>query len=203
MRTFRLILIVLMGLTAAGCAQTLGSHQVSLGAVEMLRSGNIPPMRVGKFALAPGRLSSVDKSVGIRSVSLSSPDGASFAEYLGKTLETDLRAAGKLDPNSNFIVQGLLTDSSVSAGIADGTASLGAKFSLLREGKTVFEKTLTVHSEWGSSFVGAIAIPGAINQYSSLYDKLVLHLLADEDFKRALIPSIKTSFLQAKRFAEN
>jgi hypothetical protein len=198
MRTFRLILIVVMSLTTASCAQTLGSHQVSLEAVEMLRSGNIPPMHVGKFALAPGRLSSVDKSVGIRSVSLSSPDGASFAEYLGKTLETDLRAAGKLDPNSNLIVQGLLTDSSVSAGIADGTASLGAKFSLLREGKTIFEKTLTVHSEWGSSFVGAIAIPDAINQYSSLYDKLVLQLLADEDFKLALIASVRTSFLRTK-----
>ncbi len=202
MIAFRLILIVVMGLTAAGCAQTLGSHQASLQTVEMLRSSNIPPMRVGQFALAPGRPSSMDRSVGIRSVSLSSPDGASFAEYLGKVLETDLRAAGKLDPNSNLIVQGLLTDSDVSAGIADGTASLGAKFSLLREGKTLFEKSLMVHSEWGSSFVGAIAIPDAVNHYSSLYEELILQLLADQDFKSALVASGRTSFLRTKQVAE-
>ena len=203
MRTLRLIFIVVIGLTAAGCAQTLGSHQTSLQAVEMLRSGNIPLMRVGQFALASGRPLSMDKSVGIRSVSLSSPDDGSFAEYLGKALETDLRAAGKLDPNSSLVIKGLLTDSDVSAGIADGTASLGARFTLLRDDTTVFDKALIVRSKWGSSFVGAIAIPDAINHYSSLYEELVLRLLADEDFKLALAPSGKTSFLRAKRFAKN
>src|SRR5258705_7745414 len=156
MRTFRLILIVLTGLTAAGCAQTLGSHQASLQAVEMLRSSNIPSMRVGQFVLAPGRPSSVDKSVGIRSVSLSSPDGASFAEYLGKALETDLRAAGKLDPNSNLIVQGLLTDSGVSAGGVEGDATPGARVSLLYGGKNSLLKTLFADSGWGAAFFRAI-----------------------------------------------
>jgi hypothetical protein len=187
---FAKIIIIALAVLTAGCAQNLGSHQVSLQAVESLRADAIPAMRVGTFALSPGRNASMDKSVQIRSVSLSSPDDGSFAVYLGKALETDLRAAGKLDQNSNLIVQGLLTDSGVDAGISTGDAVLGAKFSLLRNGETVFDKEITVRSKWASSFVGAEAIPEAINQYTALYDKLVLQLVTDGDFKLAVAPAV-------------
>ncbi len=189
MKVVKLIIIALAGLTA-GCAQSLGAHQVSLQAIEMLRADSIPAMRVGTFALAPGHNPSMDRSVTIRSVNLSSPDNGSFAAYLGKALEMDLRAAGKLDANSTLVVQGLLTDSKVDTGISTGDAVLGAKFSLSRGGSTVFEKDVTVRSQWDSSFVGAIAIPEAMNQYTALYDKLILQLLIDGDFRRALAPAV-------------
>ena len=187
MRFTRLIIIFIAGLTA-GCAQSLGAHQVSLDAVQTLRGSDIPAMRLGTFALAPGRSAAMDKGVVIRSVNLTSPDGGSFASYLSKALETDLRAAGKYDESSVLVVQGLLTDSSVDAGISTGDAVLGAKFSLVRSGNAIFEKEITVRSKWDSSFVGAVAIPEAVNQYSALYDKLVLQFLTDADFKRAVAP---------------
>lgn len=187
MRYARLIVVFIAGLSA-GCAQSLGAHQVSLDAVQVLRGGGIPAMRVGTFALAPGRSASMDKGVIIRSVNLTSPDGGSFANYLGKALETDLRAAGKYDESSVLVVQGLLTDSDVNAGIVTGDGVLGARFSLLRSGNPIFEKEITVRSKWDSSYLGPVAIPAAVNQYSALYDKLVLQLLTDDDFKRAVAP---------------
>lgn len=187
MRYARLIVVFIAGLSA-GCAQSLGAHQVSLDVVQVLRGGGIPAMRVGTFALAPGRSASMDKGVIIRSVNLTSPDGGSFANYLGKALETDLRAAGKYDESSVLVVQGLLTDSDVNAGIVTGDGVLGARFSLLRSGNPIFEKEITVRSKWDSSYLGPVAIPAAVNQYSALYDKLVLQLLTDDDFKRAVAP---------------
>ena len=195
MKAPQLIVAFAVGLIAAGCAQSLETHQASLQAVERLRSINIPPLRVGKFSPAP-ELASQDRSISIRAVNLTSPDHGSFAEYLGGALETDLRAGGKLDGNSKFVIEGLLTDNQVSAGISDGTASLAAKFSVSAEGKNVFEKTLVARSTWDSSFVGAIAIPEAINHYSSLYEELVLKLLTDQDFNSAVALLLRTSFLE-------
>ena len=181
-----LVLCALAGLALSGCAQSLGSHQPSLQAIEVIRTSAIPPIHVATFAVAPGHSDSMDKSVVIRSVNLSSPDNGSFAQYLQKTLETDLNAAGKLNPNSDFTLQGLLTESDVDSGIGTGSASLGAEFSLQKAGKTVFDKKLRVDSKWDSSFIGAEAIPDAMNQYSSLYDKLAVKLLSDDEFKAAL-----------------
>jgi hypothetical protein len=93
---------------------------------------------------------------------------------------------GKLDPNSDLVVEGLLTASDVDSSV--GTAKLGAKFSLKRAGKPVFEKTLSVDAKWESTFIGAVAIPDAMNNYYALYDKLTLSLLTDADFKAAAKP---------------
>jgi hypothetical protein len=186
MANVRYLLIVVIGLAVSGCiSRPLATPQPSMQALEVLRSSDMPAMRVGTFALAPGLPASLDKSVTIRSVTLVSPNDNSFAKYLGKALETNLQAAGKLDANSDLVFEGLLTQSDVDAGIGTGTASLGAKFSLLRGGKPVFEKDLVVHSRWDSSFIGAIAIPEAINQYTALYGNLISELMADKDVKTA------------------
>jgi hypothetical protein len=164
----------------------MGSPQPSLQTLEALRASDLPAMRVGSFALAPGLPAELDKSAGVRAASLTSPEDGSFAKYLGKTLETDLRMTGKLDPNSDLVVEGLLTANDVDSSV--GTAKLGAKFSLLRAGKPVFEKTLSADAKWESTFIGAVAIPDAINNYTALYDKLALSLLTDADFKAAAKP---------------
>lgn len=198
MKIFRLVITMTIGFLACGCVQqSLGSPQVSLDVMQKLRGDDLPSMRVGAFVPASSLPPSADKSVAIRGLILTPPEGGSFAAYLGKTLEVDLRSSGKLDPNSTLVVQGLLTDRQVDAGISDGSALLTARFSLLRDGKVVFDKELSVHSEWSSSFVGAEAIPEAANQYGALYDKLVLALLSDADFKAAaLSPPGKISFLE-------
>ncbi len=186
MRTLRRILIVaLTGLTLCACAQQMGSPQPSLQTLEAVRSSDIPAMRVGNFALAPGLPASLDKSVGSRSVSLQSPEGGSLSKYLAKTLETDLRTGGKLDPNADMVLEGLLTASDLNTGISTGDGKLGAKFSLMKGGKSIFEKDISVNAKWDSSFIGAVAIPEAINQYTALYDKLAAALFTDSDFKTA------------------
>ena len=183
----RVLIVALPALLAAGCvSQQMAPPQPTLQAIQLLRSANYPAMRVGDFAPAPTLSPSANKSMAIRGLTLSSPYDNSFAKYLGATLEADLRGAGKLDPNSDLVVEGLLTQSYDDAGIGTGAAMLGSKFTLLRAGKLVFEKELNVDAHWDSNFVGAVAIPDAANNYTSLYDKLVLKLFSDNDFRTAI-----------------
>jgi hypothetical protein len=121
----------------------------------------------------------------MRSVVLSSPYDGSFAKYLAKTIDTDLAAGGKLDPNSDLVINGLLTASDETDGMSEGDAELGAKFTLTKGGKVIFEKQMLVGAHWDSNFVGAVAIPDAINNYTSLYDKLAIKLFEDKDFAAA------------------
>jgi hypothetical protein len=149
--------------------------------IQAVRRANLPAMRVGDFTPAPGRPTEMDRSVTVRAGVQSAP-GGSFARYLGDTLQAELKGAGKLDPNATLVVSGLLTDTHVDSAMPTARAGLSAKFTLVRDGRTVFEKTLSVQSSWDSDFVGAVAIPDAFNHYTALFSKLVSVLLTDPDF---------------------
>jgi len=174
-----------VGVLVAGCAQTLPPPQPSLAALETLRASSLPRMHTGTFAPEPGIRPDVDQHVTMRSVVLSSPYDGSFAKYLAKTIDADLTAGGKFDPNSDLVINGLLTRSDESDGMSEGHAELGAKFTLTKGGRVVYEKQMFVGAQWESNFVGAVAIPDAINNYTSLYDKLAIKLFDDKDFAAA------------------
>ena len=86
---------------------------------------------------------------------------------------------------SGAVVQGVLTKNELSTGIGTGTGTLGARFTLTRNGAAVYDKDLVAQQLWDGNFIGAIAIPDAINHYQSLYKDLVEKLLADEEFRKA------------------
>lgn len=188
MRLQILLVVTALALTTAACATgPLAAPQASPQNLQTLRVAKASPVKVGPFALAPGKPASMDKSVSIRGSQMSSPNGGSFAKYLEETLVTELRAAGKLDAASNIEIRGLLTESKVDAGgVSTATAALGATFTVTRGGAVVYEKPLRVQSVWESSFLGAIAIPTAINEYTAQYSKLVTVLLNDPEFQAAI-----------------
>ena len=178
--------VVCLSWVVAGCGSVpLPQHQASVGAIQSLRSSDIAPMAVGAFVKDPKMPARQDKSVVSRSVTIISPDQDSFAVYLGNVVKTDLEAAGKLDANSDMVVQGTLTINELSTGIGTGTGALGAHFILTRRGTLVFDKDLVARQQWDGNFVGAVAIPDAINHYQSLYQELAEKLLSDVDFRKA------------------
>lgn len=186
MNLLKLFALGAIASSLAGCVGVpLADHTPSMEAMQLLRGGGYAPMHSGTFAPAPGADEKMDRSLGCRAANVSSPDDGSFAHYLGKTLESDLRAAGKLAAGSTLVVDGLLTRSDIDCGIGTGSATLAAHFTLKRGAQTVYDKELSVHATWHSEFIGAVAIPAAINEYSALYNKLVVTLLSDPDFKAA------------------
>jgi hypothetical protein len=173
-----------------GCAATtLGMHQPSADAVISLRDSNLVPLNVGTFKLADGVKPDIDHSITSRGNVLESPDAHSFALYLRDALLSDLKAAGKYDANSMLLIQGELLDSQLTTGMSQGSAVLAAHFSVTRGGQIVFDKQLHQESQWDSSFLGAVAIPAAFNNYAEQYGLLLQKLYADPEFRKACVAS--------------
>ena len=175
-------------LTLCACAEpALPPPTANLTSIQAVRAADVAPMKVGAFTPGPGHPSQMDKSITIRAGAQPAPPGG-YAKYLGDTLAAQLQAAGKLDPNSTLVVSGVVTDTHVDSNMPTAHAMLGAHFTLVRGGQTVFEKTLSVEAQWDGEFIGAVAIPDAFNHYTGLFPALTNKLFADPDFIAAARP---------------
>jgi hypothetical protein len=183
-----LVAAVLAAAALTGCAsQPLGAHQSSLSTVELVRKAPVASVSVGEFKPAAELPAGRDKSVSVRLSTISSPTGDSFAAYLRESLITELRTAGKYDDGASTRISGQLTHNELNAaGASTGNSKVAARFAVSRGGKVVYDKLITAQHEWSSSFIGAIAIPEAINQYTHMYTRLIEQLFGDEEFATAL-----------------
>ena len=186
----RILVLLAAAALLTGCASgPIAKHQASVTNIQALRVADVGTASVGEFKLAPTAKPSIDRSISVRGSQLSSPNDKSFALYLKDSLLTELQAAGKYDAASPTVITGQLTENELNAaGFSSANAVLGAKFAVARGGRTLFEKTLRQESTWESSFVSAVAIPEAINQYTEMYTRLLAKLFADDEFKQALKP---------------
>lgn len=183
----RLLVIVLLGASMIGCASVkMPPPSPTPTTIEKLRVSDLPSSKVGEFGLAPGVNPSLDTSLsGLRGSTLQASNG-SFSQHLREVIIAELKAAGLYDPESQIQIEGQLVESQVDAAIKTGTAKLAANFTVDKADNRVYQKTLAVDSQWPSSFVGAIALPEAIHQYSALYKALAAKLFDDEEFRAAL-----------------
>ena len=186
-RLLRVAFAVLLGATLIGCASVkLPAPTASATTVEKVRAANLAAATAGTFSIAPGKPAEMDSTLGgLRGSSLSAASG-SFSQQLKDEIVATLKAANLYNERAPIVIEGRLTDSKVDAAIGTGTARLAAQFSVTRDSKRVFDKELAVDAKWESSFVGAIALPAAINQYSALYKTLVAKLFDDTEFRAAL-----------------
>jgi hypothetical protein len=174
MRLGARLVFALAAIGVSGCA---------MGALPPAQA-HVAPMRVGAFTPAPGEATEMDRSVSVRAGVQSAP-GGSFATYLGDLLEADLKSAGRFDASSDLVVSGVVTHTHVDSGLPHGHAALGATFHVTRGGVTVLDKALSTNATWDSDFVGAAAIPDALNHYLGLFEQKVRDLAADPDFRAA------------------
>ncbi|QBI05127.1 hypothetical protein EYF70_18115 [Pseudoduganella albidiflava] len=172
-----------------GCASVkMGQPAASVDNAVKLRDGSgKAPVAVGAFALAAGKPASLDQSVGVRGGNtLASPIDNSFAQYLKETLRVELEAAQLLDPGAQTRITGTLVDSMLDPGMSTGKGRLEARFVVTHADTVKYDRSLAVESEWESSFVGAVAIPAAVQNYQLMYRNLVGQLFDDADFRKAL-----------------
>jgi len=154
--------------------------------VEKLRAANLAPAKAGTFKLAAGKDAALDTRLpGLRGLQVE-PGKGTWSQYLKDTLVVELTAAGLHDTASTIVIEGELTDSKVDAAISTGTGRVAARFTVASNARVVYDKELAVEAAWESSFMGAVAVPLAINQYGALYKNLVAKLVDDHDFRRVL-----------------
>ncbi len=171
-------------LVLSACAIKAPMYQPSIDNVEALKS--VPnKVAVGAFKVQPGIEGAT--SIGLRGSPMGSPVGADYAAYLAEALRQELTLAGKLDPTSRIEIGGVLLKNDISAaGISTNSGEMQVRFTVTRDGQTRYDRTLSASLSWESSFVGAIAIPKAVESYPRIVQKLIGTLWADADFQNAI-----------------
>lgn len=183
-RVFSAAAVLAAVLTLAACATSPApAYQPNIANLQALRAGT-SVIGVDDFAPAEGVN---DSKLGVRADSMSGAgsDGA-FSTYLQQSLEIELRNAGRLDPAADLRLSGTLTVNRLEAmDLSVGRASVGARFVLTRDGRVVYDKVQVADHQWESSFIGALAIPAAMQGYSATVQKLIGQLFADPAFVQA------------------
>ena len=181
---FRLALVALGPVFAAGCAMQAPPYQPSLDNVEILKK-TAGPTALGSFTVQAGGAGVV--SIGLRGSSMSSPVGTDYAAYLASALSQELQLAGKLDPKAKVVITGLLLKNDIAAGgMSTNSGEIEAQFTVFNAGQERYRGTHRAEMSWESSFIGAVAIPKAQQQYPLLVQKLLAQLMADSRFQAAL-----------------
>jgi hypothetical protein len=182
----RLLSIAAIAVGLGGCAMyPLGQPVPGVDNMRQARSAGIAPIALGNFVPGAGLGAGLDEKVSIRTNTIFSPYGSSFAAYLRETAATDLRAAGLLDPAAAQILDAELTENRIDVPTGEASGRVAARFILRRRGVVVYAKEHRVEQSWEAPFVGVEAIPMAINRYGVLYRQLFGELLRDPAFGAA------------------
>lgn len=183
-RAGQLIAVLAISFMLVACISTPApTYQPSVANLQSLR-GSATMIGVDDFTAADGVK---DRSFGLRGSSMTGAgvDGA-FSTYLQEALQAELRNAGRLDDAAALRLSGVLTANRLNAdGISTGNGAVAARFVLTRDGRVVYDKGFTAEHEWESSFIGAIAIPAAVQAYPAIVQKLIGQLFSDPAFIEA------------------
>ncbi len=82
----------------------------------------------------------------------------------------------------------LLKNNIDAGGFSTNEGQIEARFVVKRNDAVKFDKVKKVELKWESSFVGAVAIPKAANNYPVMVQMLISSLVSDPDFVAAVKP---------------
>jgi 2,4-dienoyl-CoA reductase-like NADH-dependent reductase (Old Yellow Enzyme family) len=168
----------------SGCAAKAQYYQLSVDNLSLIKSAP-KPMAVGAFTVNAATTGA--SSIGLRASSMESPVGENFAAYLADALRQELSMAGKLDAKSSIEISGLLLKNDIAAGgMSTNSGEIEARFLVKVAGVQRYDKTHRAEMTWESSFLGAVAISKAHQQYPLIVQKLLTQLLSDPAFQAAI-----------------
>ncbi|MBL8377042.1 MAG: hypothetical protein JNM79_04180 [Burkholderiales bacterium] len=183
-RTVKILGVGVLCAWLAACTTPAPPYAASVSNVEVTaKLGSA--ISVGKFEFDKGKESELNE-VGARASNFPSPVNGSYADYFADAAMKELRAAGKFDAASPKALTGTLIKNHLSAaGLNTNDAALQVRFKLAEGTKVTYDKLVSAEHQWESAFLGAIAIPRALDQYIATIQKLMRSLFSDPDFVRA------------------
>ena len=179
----RLLLAASLALLGGCIQEKMEGAQPSIAAAKAAQAFDMAPIAVGPVTTAPAD-AGFDRHINIRGSTMTPPTGR-FSSYLHDVMITELRTSGHYDPGAPLVLSAVLTENSATEDFKQGRGVEVATFRLTRGGKIVFEQSIRAEVQWGSSFIGAIAIPAAFRTHASLSNALVANLFASPEFRAA------------------
>jgi hypothetical protein len=186
MNRFRIIfLMAVVAMLNAGCSMMAPQYTASIDNVQALKNAGQYTAKVDEFKSSKSKDNA--NPISIRGSSLSSPYQDSFAAYLAAALRQEVSLAEKISPNGNTEITGTILKNDIDAsGFKTGTVTIQARFMVKHNAQPRYDKVLSVHHEFPSSFLGSVAIPRAVQEYPVAVQKLLSSLYADPAFIDAL-----------------
>jgi hypothetical protein len=179
-----LLLLAAISVLGTGCSLMAPQYTGSIDNVQKLKSGSLQPVKVGEFVATPGNGNA--NPISIRGSSMTSPYESSYAKYVAEALKIELGLANKNAATSDFELSGELLKNDLNTG--GGTMAYGdieARFIVKKSGAIRYDQVKTINHQWPNSFVGAVAIPRATQEYSNLVQKLLAALYEDPLFQES------------------
>lgn len=178
----QLLVTILVSSMLVGCSIPAGRYMPSSENTSLIKHSKLSAVSVDAASMAPD----VQKTLPMRGSQLVSPFDNGYAGYLTNALKEEFALAGKLDDSSPYQIGAIVTRNDLDiSGFTTGYADIEAKIIVTHNDKTIFEKNISAHHEWPSSFAGPVAMPAAQQNYPLVVQKLVKALLSDPDFVAA------------------
>lgn len=180
-------ILVALGVAAlsTGCTLMAPNYTASLDNVNTLKSAGAYTAKVGEFSSSKD--SGNANPISLRGSPMASPYQDSYASYVAEAIKQELSLAQKLASDANVEISGTVLKNDIDAtGFTVGIAEIQARFIVKRRGEVRYDQVKSVRHEFPSSFVGAVAIPRAVQEYPNTVQKLLASLYADKAFVAAL-----------------
>lgn len=177
----------------SGCSTIAPQYSGSRENVEALQSIPSTKLSVGRFY--DDHNPANNEKLNLRGLNtMSSAYGETYAGYVEQALRQDLTIADRYSSESSLMITGVLKKNNldISSSFATGTSICEVEFSVLQNKNSIYKKTLTQSHEWESSFVGAIAIPKAKEEYTVTVQKIINKLFKDQEFIEAMKKSAQS-----------
>jgi hypothetical protein len=184
MSHIRILVLSLFIAALSACSSMAPQYTASIDNVQKLKDTGSSNARVGDFQAASDASNAT--SLQIRASSMKSPYDGSYAKYVQAALTQELTIASKLAPNADVEISGILLKNELDAAMSTGSADITVRFIVKKSGQIRYDAVKSAHHEWPSSFVGAIAIPRAVQEYPGVIQALLAALYSDPAFLQAL-----------------
>lgn len=177
----------------SGCSTIAPQYSGSRENVEALQP--MPPTKLSVGRFYDDHNPANNEKLNLRGLNtMSSAYGETYAGYVEQALRQDLTIADRYSSESSLMITGVLKKNSldISSSFATGTSICEVEFSVMQNKNSIYKKTLTQNHEWESSFVGAIAIPKAKEEYTVTVQKIINKLFKDQEFIEAMKKSAQS-----------
>jgi len=187
MRNWRRVAITLFALSTlalSACSVVAPKPALSVERTQLLREDG-GAAKVGAVSAGPD---ANNDRIGLRGNGMKSPYNT-YSQYLHEAIAQDLKEAGRLDAAAPVEITAVLLHNDLhTAGFSTNDGEIAAHFVVKRDGAVRYDATKEAKLSWDSSFIGAIALPRAVQKYPELVGKLLLELYRDPAFVSALKP---------------
>ncbi|MGE6914549.1 hypothetical protein [Achromobacter kerstersii] len=180
----KVLAVAILCAAISGCSMVAPPYQASMDDVTALKKAGEFTAKVGEFKSEPSKENA--NPISLRGSKLRSQYDNSYAAYLAEALKQQLALAGKYSDQSPIEITGTLLKNDMNVPMGTGTGTIEARFLVTNAGTVKYDQIKAAKHEWSSSFMAAVAIPRAIEEYQNLVSKLINELFSDPAFLNAV-----------------